>query len=291
MSDNIQKIFTSNLNNLLYQNGKTQLELAKYMGVSNTTVNNWSKGYNTPRMDKIDKICAFFNVQREDLLTEQRISMSDEKQKKIFSKNLNSYLEKYQKTQCEVAESIGVSPQTFNTWCQGIALPRMGKLQRLADYFHIEKSNLIDEHSEAKASNSSRTPAINGVRIPVLGRVAAGIPINAVEEILDWEEIPEDMARQGEFFGLSIRGDSMSPRIMNGDVVIVRRQDDADTGDIVIAIVNGDDGCCKKLKKHPDGITLISLNPAYSPMVFTKTEIDDVPVRIIGKVVELRGKF
>lgn len=290
MSDNIQKIFTSNLNNLLYQNGKTQLELAKYMGVSNTTVNNWSKGYNTPRMDKIDKICAFFNVQREDLLTEQRISMSDEElYKKIFARNLSYYMEKNGKTQVDLINDLGINKSAISTWVNATRLPRMDKVQLLADYFHINKSDLLEEKRQSLSSANASHP--KGVRIPVLGRVAAGIPINAVEEILDWEEIPEDMARQGEFFGLSIRGDSMSPRIMNGDVVIVRRQDDADTGDIVIAIVNGDDGCCKKLKKHPDGITLISLNPAYSPMVFTKTEIDDVPVRIIGKVVELRGKF
>lgn len=214
--------------------------------------------------------------------------MSDENQKRIFSRNLTFYLDKYQKTQREVAESIGVSPQTFNTWCQGIALPRMGKLQRLADYFRVEKSALIDERSTNSAYGFS---AKKGVRIPVLGRVAAGIPINAIEEILDWEELPEEMARQGEFFGLQIKGDSMSPRIMNGDVVIVRKQDDADTGDIVIAIINGDDGCCKKLKKTGSEIVLISLNPAYSPMVFTETESDTIPVRIIGKVVELRGKF
>lgn len=70
--------------------------------------------------------------------------MSDEEQKKIFSTNLNRYLELSQKTQREVAKAIGVIPSTFNTWCQGIALPRMGKVQALADYFGIEKSDLID---------------------------------------------------------------------------------------------------------------------------------------------------
>ena len=70
--------------------------------------------------------------------------MADEEQKKIFSKNLNNYLTLTNKTQREVAEAIGVSPQTFNTWCQGIALPRMGKVQLLADYFKIGKTDLID---------------------------------------------------------------------------------------------------------------------------------------------------
>ncbi len=75
--------------------------------------------------------------------------MADEEQKRIFSKNLNKYLSLSNKTQKEVADAIGVSPQTFNTWCQGIALPRMGKVQLLADYFGIGKSDLIDEKEDS----------------------------------------------------------------------------------------------------------------------------------------------
>ena len=74
--------------------------------------------------------------------------MSDELQKKIFSENLNRLLQGREKTQSEVAKEIDVSPQTFNTWTQGIAIPRMGKIQRLADYFHIEKSALLDKASQ-----------------------------------------------------------------------------------------------------------------------------------------------
>lgn len=130
-----------------------------------------------------------------------------------------------------------------------------------------------------------------GVVINVLGRVAAGIPIEAVTDIIDAEEITEDLAKTGSFFGLQIQGDSMEPRMCSGDVVIVRQQDDAESGDIVIALVNGDDATCKRLRKYRDGIELISNNPAYQPMFFSNKEIVEKPVRIIGKVVELRGKF
>lgn len=131
-----------------------------------------------------------------------------------------------------------------------------------------------------------------GVKINVLGRVAAGIPLEAIEEIVDTEEITEDLDRTGDFFGLRIQGDSMEPRICDGDVVIVRKQEDADSGDIVIAMVNGDDAVCKRLIKYTYGIGLISLNAAkYEPMMYTPEEIARKPVRIIGKVVELRGKF
>ena len=130
-----------------------------------------------------------------------------------------------------------------------------------------------------------------GKTINVLGRVAAGIPINAITEIIDTEEISEDMAKTGDFFALQIKGDSMEPRIYDGDVVIVRQQEDADSGDIVIAMVNGYDATCKRLVKYATSIALVSLNSKYEPMMFTMEEVESKPVRIIGKVVELRGKF
>lgn len=211
--------------------------------------------------------------------------MTDTEQRKVFSHNLNKYLAEFNKTQREVADAIGVIPSTFNTWCQGIAIPRMGKVQALADYFHINKSDLIEEHSNIVNS-------LKAVSVPVLGRVAAGIPIEAITDIIDTEEISQELARTGEFFGLQIHGDSMEPRMYEGDVVIVRQQDDAESGDIVIALVNGYDATCKRLTKYAGGISLVSLNSAkYEPMVFTNQEIEEKPVRIIGKVVELRGKF
>lgn len=130
-----------------------------------------------------------------------------------------------------------------------------------------------------------------GIAINVLGRVAAGIPIEAIEDVIDTEEISEEMAKTGEFFGLQIHGDSMEPKFSDGDVVIVRKQNDAESDDIVIAMVNGDDATCKRLKKYKDGIALISTNPTYDPMYFSKEEIETKPVRILGRVVELRAKF
>lgn len=148
------------------------------------------------------------------------------------------------------------------------------------------------EATKMEANVSSRSNELKrGVTIDVLGRVAAGIPVEAVEDVIDTEEITEEMAKTGEFFGLRINGDSMEPKFSKGDVVIVRKQDDAESGDIVIAMVNGDDATCKRLKKYTNGIALLSTNPAYQPMFFSDEEKETVPVRIIGKVVELRAKF
>ncbi len=213
--------------------------------------------------------------------------MTDIDQKKIFSKNLNYFLSQKNKTQKEVADAISVSPQTFNTWCQGIALPRMGKVQKLADYFHIEKSDLIDERNETPSKATKR----QGIAINIYGRVAAGIPIEMIEDIVDTEEISEDMAKTGEYFGLIIKGNSMLPNICDGDIVIIRCQEDAENGDTVIATVNGNDATCKRLRKYRDGIELISNNPSYDPMYFSNQDVAEKPVKILGKVVELRRKL
>lgn len=212
--------------------------------------------------------------------------MTDEEQKRIFSKNINFYISQSGKQQKEIAKDLGYSPTTFNTWCVGKIIPGAGKVQKIADYFGIGKSDLLDDKSALLGK--SRTVSFT---IKVLGRVAAGLPIEAVENIIDTEEISEDMARSGEYFGLQIHGDSMEPRMYEGDVVIVRQQDDAESGDIVIAMINGNDATCKRLTKYAGGITLSSLNTKYEPMMFSNEEIINKPVKIIGKVVELRGKL
>lgn len=191
---------------------------------------------------------------------------------------------------------------------QGLSQDALAKLTGYTDRSSITKieKGLVDLQQSkielfAKALGTSVKDLIGwedesdtkrkGIVINVLGRVAAGIPLEAIEDIIDTEEISEEMAKTGEFFGLQINGDSMEPKFSKGDVVIVRKQDDAESGDIVIAMVNGDDATCKRLKKYQEGIALISTNPAYDPMYFSNKEIEEKPVRIIGKVVELRAKF
>ena len=130
------------------------------------------------------------------------------------------------------------------------------------------------------------------IKIPVLGKVAAGIPIEAITDIIDYEEIPAEMLKDGsEYFALEIQGDSMEPKISEGDVVIVRRQETCDNGDIAIVSINGDDATCKKVMIHEAGISLVPNNPAHQVMFFTREEIESTPIRIYGKVVELRAKF
>lgn len=186
-------------------------------------------------------------------------------------------------TQSEVAHAIGLTQNGYSYWENGKAKIDKDQLLKLAELFEVSTDYLLGNTS---------TSYSKGVRIPVLGEVAAGIPIEAMEDIVDYEEIDAALAATGDFFGLRIKGSSMEPRIREGDVVIVRKQDDADTGDIAVVMVNGDSATVKRIKKEPDGsLVLIPNNPAYDAQHFSPAEIADKPVHIIGKVVELRGKF
>ena len=209
--------------------------------------------------------------------------MSNLGNKITMSNNLKKYLKINNVSRNQLSESLGISYSTISDWINGKAYPRIDKIEMMANYFGINKSDLVEEHSKGEKNQ--------GLKIPVLGTVAAGIPISAVEDILDYEEVPQSWENQGEFFGLRIKGDSMKPDINDGDTVIVRQQSTANNGDVVIALVNGDDATCKKFEKLGNGIMLISNNSEYSPMYFSNEEVLTKPVVIIGRVVELRRKF
>lgn len=190
-------------------------------------------------------------------------------------------------TLAEIADKVGVSEATVQRWESGnIKNIRHERIARLADVLQVSPAFLMGWDDAQHAEQPRRA-----VRIPVLGRVQAGIPIEAVEEILDYEEITPEMASTGDHFALRIRGASMEPKFSDGDVIIVRKQPDADTGDIAVVLVNGDEATVKKIKKSPSGIALLPTNPAFEPMFYSPQEIEALPVTIIGKVVELRAKF
>ncbi|MBF0709763.1 hypothetical protein IR059_00800 [Gemella sp. GL1.1] len=179
---------------------------------------------------------------------------------------------------------------TITGYTKGTSLPTAGNVQKIADYFNVAKSEL-DLRFKDDIEQTQKNKEQKGIKIPVLGEVAAGVPISAVEDILDYEEISEDMARTGDFFALQIKGDSMQPKMDDGDVVIVKQQSDVNSGDTAIVLVNSDTATCKKIQKHENGIMLISTNPNYPAKFFSNKEVKELPVTILGKVVELRAKF
>ena len=193
--------------------------------------------------------------------------------------------------QRELANFLKVAPSTISMYESGQREPNFEVLESLADFFNVDLNYLLGKSDKTTKLMIEDSQPPQGLQIPVLGTVAAGIPISAVEDILDYEEVPKSWESQGEFFGLRIKGDSMEPRMESGDVVIVRQQSDANSGDTVIVLVNGDDATCKRLQKTDNGIMLVSTNPKYPPMFYSNEDIRTKPVVILGKVVELRQKY
>lgn len=204
-----------------------------------------------------------------------------------ISNRIKTAMDMYNLKQSDLVVRTGISKGALSSYITGRYLPKQNNIHLIAKALNVSESWLMG----ADVPMNRTLTKSSAVTINVLGRVAAGIPIDAIEEIIDTEEITEELAKTGDYFGLKIKGDSMEPRIYDGDVVIVRQQSDAESGDIVVAMVNGDDAVCKRLVKYATSIALVSLNSKYEPMMFTNEEIEAKPVKIIGKVVELRGKL
>ena len=163
----------------------------------------------------------------------------------------------------------------------------------LESFFRQHKN--MDTTEVAQSENAIVRAALTSPheKIPVLGSIPAGIPIEAVEEILDWEEIPPEWVTGGrQYFGLKVKGDSMWPKYLDGDTVILLKESSCDSGDDCAVLVNGDSATLKQVFMHDDGsMEIRPLNPSYPPRTFSPSEIQSLPVAIAGVVVELRRKI
>ena len=209
--------------------------------------------------------------------------MSDIEIRHTFSIRLKKLLTEHELTQHQLSKILNVSESTVGKWILEKSLPRMGIIQKLSEYFNVPKSYFLVKQDNPEKSITK------GIRIPILGRVVAGIPLEAITDIEGYEEITPKMASLGEYFALKIKGHSMEPQILDNDVVICKCQSDVESGDIAIILVNGDEATCKQIKKSQEGVTLIGFNPlVYPPHFYSNKEIETLPVNVIGKVVELR---
>ena len=211
--------------------------------------------------------------------------MSDLGNKEIFAKNLNYYMSINKKSRVDVCRDLDIPYSTFTDWCNGNIYPRIDKIEMLANYFDIKKSDLV-ENKSSEQENSS-----NSAIVFVYGTIPAGIPMECIEDILDTEEISANMLKGGkQYFGLKIKGDSMEPDYLDGDVIIFQKQDDCENGDDCVVMVNGDDGTFKRVFKNENGIILQPLNNKYQPMIYSNEQIETLPVKILGVFEELRRK-
>ena len=206
--------------------------------------------------------------------------------KEIMAQNIKHYMKAFGIDRKEFCNRLGFKYSTVTDWLNAEKYPRIDKIEMMANFFSINKADLVEPHNSIPTVHS-------GYKIPVLGRVAAGVPIEAVEEILGYEYLDDKYKNDGfSYFALRIEGRSMEPTIMDGDTVIVRQQSYIESGQIAIVLVDGEDATAKQVKESPDGITLIGHNAAvYTPQFYSAQEIEDLPVKIIGRVIEVRREL
>lgn len=204
--------------------------------------------------------------------------MGDLGNKEIFSKNLKKYMRINNKDRNDVARDLDIPYSTLTDWINGNIYPRIDKIQILANYFDIQKSDLVED-------------SITDNRIPVLGIVKAGYDYLAEENIIDYVTVTNSSINNKDFFALKVKGNSMVPEIYEGDIAIVKKQNDFENGDYVVALINGDEATIKKGYKTDNGLLLQPINQSVAPLIFDKETIKSIPVTIIGVVYNISRSF
>lgn len=202
--------------------------------------------------------------------------------KNLFIRNLAKLLRERDISQSDLARRSGIRQSSISDYLTGKYDPKQDKIDAIAAALGVSPTWLM-----------GGVDGQTSIRVPVLGRIPAGIPIEAIEEILSYEELsPDNYKTDKQYFALMVQGDSMSPRYLEGDVVIVERRDDCDSGKDCIVMVNDHDATLKRLIKYQNGsIELRPLNEAYNRITYTSEQVQNLPIRICGVVAELRRKI
>lgn len=211
----------------------------------------------------------------------------EQKVEDITGMRLKECREQYDLTLEEVALKVGVNKSTILRWEKGETDKiKISIIQFLAKIYNVNPAWLAGVSSQKYSAPSQDKKTI---RIPVLGSIPAGIPLEAIEDIIDYEDISSEMMAGGkEYFGLKIHGDSMEPKYLDGDIIIVLKQNNCDNGDDAIIMVNGDNATFKKIYKNQNGIILRPINSKYQPLIYTNKEIDTLPITVLGIVKQIR---
>lgn len=203
-------------------------------------------------------------------------------QRKILANNLQSLLNSRGITQTDMARDLDLKETTVSSWMNAKKYPRIDSIQLMADYFNVPRSRITEEIP----NNMKKVTEM--VRIPVLGKVACGDPILAEENIEEYKERPADNLPGGTLFYLTASGTSMEPRIPDGSLVLCRKQEDVESGEIAAVLVSGnEEATLKRIRKVNDMVILEPINSIYEPYYITK----DNPGRIIGKAIEVTSKL
>jgi repressor LexA len=195
--------------------------------------------------------------------------------------------------QVDLVEKTKLDKTLINKYLSGVSNAKQRKLTILAEALNVNEVWLLgyDVSMEREANTKIDKLGNPVVEIPILGTVKAGYDYLAQENWIGTIDIDKKLADGGEFFALKVKGDSMAPVLIEDDIVIIKKQDDFENGDIVVAIVNGDEATIKKGKKSESKILLQPFNTNYDPLIFTEEEMDTIPVRIVGIVKQLKREF
>lgn len=206
-------------------------------------------------------------------------------QREILGENLERLINSKGIDQKILAEKIGVSDATISYWMRGLKYPRIDKIQALADYFNVKHADLVSErkHDLIKDANNIYQISQRTIRIPVLGKIACGDPILAEQNYEDYRTVLEEALPSGNLVYLEAKGDSMTPTIPNGAMVLIREQPDVESGEIAAVLVNNnEEATLKRIKKQEGMVILMPDNPAHEPFFVTENN----PAKIIGKAIK-----
>lgn len=198
----------------------------------------------------------------------------------IFSRNLKMYMEIHDLNNVELSRIVGVSESTVGKWLLQKSLPRMGVVEQLANYFKINKSDLLEDKGKmVSIPDDPNVFAPKLKKVPLLGTTAAGEPILSEEHFEGYVGTTANAD-----FCLRVHGDSMTGiGIYDGDIVFVKSQNEAESGQVVVVRINGDAVTLKRFYHNGESVILQSENPAYPPMVFNANNCDDF--RILGRAI------
>lgn len=188
----------------------------------------------------------------------------------------------------KLAEMLGIkSKSTIYRYMNAEMAPKLTTVKYASEIFNVNPVWLMGYDVDKYITKTNSNSAV----VFIYGSIPAGVPMECIEDIIDTEEIPADMLRGGkQYFGLKVKGNSMEPDYLDGDTLILEKADDCESGDDCVVMVNGNDGTFKRVFKNENGIILQPLNPEYAPLVFTNEQIENLPVRVIGIVEEIRRK-
>ena len=210
-----------------------------------------------------------------------------------FNERLKSLRKARSLTQEDLAHITKLSRSAIAAYETGAREPNLETLKMLADYFNVGTDYLLGNATQERATTFSKyCGEENYFKIPVLGTVVAGIPIEAIQDIEGHEEISATMGDPRDYFALRVRGRSMEPRLMEGDTIIVKKQEDLISGQTAVLLIKKNEWTVKRVKKSEKGILLLGFNQAMcEPQFYTNEEIHELPIRIAGVVVESRQKW